>query len=118
MLYNPERPVDAEAWSKLNETEKISLVLDYHRVSNISLQNPDLHAATHVAVENQILLGDEAPVAAALDRLMSGGLSRHNAIHAIAATLTRTMQGAMNQTGVGDVKSAYYKEVSRLTTKS
>jgi hypothetical protein len=38
-------------------------------------------------VENQVLLGDETPVASTLERLRGEGLARHDAIHAIGTVL-------------------------------
>lgn len=81
MRYDPDRKPDAQAWSALDVSERLELVLDYHRCAG--LQNAKVHAVAHVVVENQVLLGDETPVAATLDRLMQEGLGRHDAIHAI-----------------------------------
>ena len=91
MRYDPLRPPDAEQWLDLDEMERMDLVADYHRCARIKLPNPRLHATLHVIVENQILLADETPVAATLDRLLAEGLDRHDAIHAIASVLSGAM---------------------------
>ena len=80
--YDANRAQDPEWWLSLDEQEQISLVLEHHRATGVQLPNAKIHAVTHVVVENQVLLGGETPVAAALDRLMQEGLSRHDAVHA------------------------------------
>jgi hypothetical protein len=67
------------------------LVVDYHRRTRVKLPNQRLHAAIHVAVENQIAMGDELPVHGVLDRLQAEGLDRHDAIHAIGSALAEHM---------------------------
>ena len=44
--------------------------MEHHRPARIRLPNLRVHASLHVTVENQVLLGEETPVAAALLRLM------------------------------------------------
>ena len=85
--YNPNR-APGKWWGKLDDWERQGLVERYHRKKRIELPNERLHAAMHVVVENQALLEDETPVAAALRRLQSEGLTRHDAIHAVATELS------------------------------
>ncbi len=47
--------------------------------------NPYLHLTMHAMIENQLAQGDPPEVAKTLDRLLGRGISRHEAIHAIAA---------------------------------
>ena len=47
--------------------------------------NPYLHLTMHAAIEDQLAAKDPPEVAVTLDRLMGQGMSRHDAIHAIAA---------------------------------
>jgi hypothetical protein len=117
MRYDPNRPVVAEGWSQLDEDEQIELVAEYHRRARVRLPNLRLHADLHVTVENQVLLGDETPVAAALQRLMGKGLDRHDAIHAVASVLSGVMYDAVTRKEAGDVKAAYCREVARLTAE-
>jgi len=118
MRYDPARPVDTEEWSQLDEGEQIELVEEHHRRARIRLPNPRLHAGLHVTVENQVLLGEETPIAAALQRLMGEGLDRHDAIHAIASVLSGVMYDAVTRKEARDLKAVYYREVSRLTAES
>ena len=117
MRYDPARHVDAEEWSQLDEGEQIELVMEYHRPARIRLPNLRVHASLHVTVENQVLLGEETPVAAALLRLMGDGLDRHDAIHAIASVLSRVMYDAVTRNETRDLKTVYYSEVDRLTAE-
>jgi SH3-like domain-containing protein len=112
MRYDPDRSVVAEEWSQLGEGEQIELVAEYHRLARIRLPNLRLHAGLHVTVENQVLLGDETPVAAALQRLIGEGLDRHDAIHAIASVLSGVMYDAATRKEAGDLEAAYYSEVA------
>jgi hypothetical protein len=118
MRYDPARPVDAEEWSQLDESEQIELVEEHHRRARIPLPNLRLHAGLHVTVENQILLGEETPIAVALQRLMREGLDRHDAIHAIASVLSGVMYDAVTREETRDLEAIYYSEVSRLTAES
>jgi Domain of unknown function (DUF1841) len=118
MRYDPTRPVNREEWSQLDEGEQIELVEEHHRRAGIRLPNLRLHAGLHVTVENQVLLGEETPIAAALQRLMGEGLDRHDAIHAIASVLSGVMYDALTRKEARDLKAVYYGEVSRLTAES
>ena len=82
-----------------------------------------LHAVTHAIVENQIALGDETPVARTLQRLMSEGLDRHQAIHAIGSVLLGFMNDLLKKADAhgepaGDQNQAYYSELELLTADS
>ncbi len=94
--YDPLKAPDPAGWESLDEQERIALVLAYHRQAGITL--PDAHATIHVIVENQVAMGTKTPVRATLDRLLSEGLDRHDAIHAIGSVLAEhlndLMQGA------------------------
>ncbi len=114
--YNSERS-PGRWWQDLGELEQIRRVEAYHRRSQVRLPNPRLHAASHVAVENQILLGDETAVAATLERLQSEGLDRHNAIHAIAGELMSMVWEAGNKRLESDPNEAYHQRLEELTAE-
>jgi uncharacterized protein YoaH (UPF0181 family) len=46
----------------------------------------------HVIVENQLTTGDPPEVPATLARLMAEGLSRHEAVHAVASIVADEIQ--------------------------
>jgi len=50
-----------------------------------------LHAMMHVVGENQIAAGDPPEVSATLVRLVDAGLSRHEAVHAIASVVSEAL---------------------------
>src|SRR5262249_15119721 len=74
-------------WLSLDEQQRMSLAQDYHRRAGIHSPNETVHAVVHAIVENQIALGDEIPVRRTVQRLMSEGLDRHDAIHAVGMIL-------------------------------
>ena len=115
MRYDPNFPLDEEQWSDLDESEQIDLVVDYHHRSGEKLPDLKVHASLHVIVENQVLMNDETPIAAALGRLINEGLDRHDAIHAIASVLSKTMFDAMNSKSDDDISARYFREVAELT---
>ena len=88
MRYEVNEQPDSEVWLKLDESERIDAVMDYHRRTRVKLENPKLHAMAHVVGENQVALGETTSVPVTLERLIHEGLERHEAIHAIASILT------------------------------
>jgi hypothetical protein len=116
--YSPDRSLDSKWWSAFSEDEQIELVRDYHRRSGVKIPNANLHAATHVIVENQILLGEETPVAATLQRLLGEGLSRHDAVHAIGGVLAPVLVDVLRGEIRSEVNLVYYQELQKLTAES
>ncbi|MDA0835951.1 MAG: DUF1841 family protein [Planctomycetota bacterium] len=113
--YDPDKPIDPQAWLALDEDEQTRLVKQYHRKSRIKLPNAEIHAAIHVAVENQIAMGDERPVEKTLHRLMSEGLDRHDAIHCIASVLAEYMFDLLLGTGEdAEIGEEYFAQLEVL----
>ncbi len=119
--YDPNQPLDVDAWLKLEEAERILVVEDYHRQARIELPNVHVHAVFHAAIENQIAEGLE-DVIEALERLQYQGLDRHEAIHAIASVLLEQFSDIMENPDafsiLGAPNYAYLQEVRKLTKKS
>ena len=70
----------------------------------------------HAIVENQIALGEETPAKATAERLMSEGISRHEAIHAIGSVLS----GVMSEATKGQTlysQESYFRELEELTVQ-
>lgn len=84
MEYDPAISPDPEEWLEEDDAEKVVAILEYHRAAGIRLPDEHLHATVHAIVENQIAMSDLVEPRAALKRLMQQGLSRHDAVHAIA----------------------------------
>lgn len=114
--YDPLRAPDPGEWLDLGEQERIALVARYHRKAGIRLPNPQLHALMHVIAENQVALG-EAPVRAALDRLLEEGLDRHDALHAVGSVLAEHMHAVVTGSANESWTESYYQELERLTAK-
>ena len=86
--YNPDVAPAAHEWLALPELERIRLALSYHLSARLKAPNMKAHATMHAAVENQIATG-YGPSKRAVVRLQSEGLSRHEAIHAIASVVAQ-----------------------------
>jgi Domain of unknown function (DUF1841) len=118
MRYDPMVPPVVAEWSALGESDQIELVVAYHKCVGVKLPNLQLHSGMHVTIENQILLGDQTPVAAAFARLIREGLDRHDALHAIAGELTVAIFEALKNPMGGKLNEVYYDKVKNLTATS
>jgi hypothetical protein len=118
--YDPLQAPDPKEWSEMDEQERIRLVEQYHRRAGIRLPNVTAHAVFHAVIETQIALGDELPVRRTLERLMSEGLDRHDAIHAIGSVLAMHMHDLVSRPEgppKEDPNPAYYAALERLTAE-
>ena len=115
--YDPDVAPSREDWLALDEGERIVLAEWYHRDARIRLPRAvrTLHATIHVVVENQLAENDE-PVNRALARLMTEGLSRHDAVHAIGSVVAEELYDAMNLKDTPEsLRARYYAAIERLT---
>ncbi len=118
MGYDPDVGPDPAHWLALDEAERLSQAKDYHERYDALLAELDIHAAIHVAIENQIAMGDETPARGALERLMAEGLTRHDAIHALGSVLTDMIVGAANdKEAEGSRADAYNDAIARITAE-
>jgi hypothetical protein len=115
--YDPFTEPNPEQWLALDEQERIDLVLEYHRRARIRLPRQEVHAIFHVVVENQIA-DAELPVRRIAQRLMSEGLDRHEAIHAIGSVLAGRIHDIMRGTTDQDPNEDYFAELEALTAES
>jgi len=115
--YDPEKTPPAEEWLALEEEERQHLIERYHRKARIRLPNVRMHAMFHVVVENQLAM-EEPPVVRALHRLRSGGLTRHDAIHAIGLVLAEFMYDIYKGGVSGNPEESYYPALEQLTAES
>ena len=117
--YDPEIQPNANAWLQLDELERISLAEKWHRLAKIDLPNVKAHAVFHAIIENQLAM-NLAPVVRAIPRLMKQGLSRHDAIHAVASVLADHLHeqaNAKTEESAAVVQARYDAEVERLNAK-
>jgi hypothetical protein len=121
MDYNPDIGPDPAHWLALEEAERLRQAKDYHERYDALLAEPEVHAAVHVVIENQIATDDETPAREALERLMSEGLSRHEAIHALGSVLTEMIVAIANDDDSEEAErsglDAYNDAIARITAE-
>ena len=117
--YNPNAVPNPDSWTQIDESERHQLVLDWHRHGNITEPNMAAHVAIHVAVENQVIDDSIPQVRETIARLMSEGLDRHDAVHAVGSVLAETMFNVMSTKSAGpEVNKKYLDRVLQLTAQS
>ena len=116
--YDPLEAPNPEEWLGLDEQERVDLVRDCHRRAGIQLPNEKLHATLHAIVEAQIALGEETPAGRIAQRLISEGLDRHEAIHAIGMVLAEHLYDVLKTTKSDkDPNAPYFAALERLTAE-
>jgi len=116
--YDPDKHIDPEVWMAVDEDERAYLVEKYHTKKRLKMPNLKLHAILHVVVENQIALGEALPTKNALARLMRQGLSRHDAVHALATVLSSHIFDLMKNGSSGaDPNADYIREIEKLNAQ-
>jgi hypothetical protein len=116
MRYDANEEPHSQTWLDLDESERINLVIDYHRRTGVKVEDAKLHAMAHVVVENQVALGDATPVPGTLVRLMEEGLDRHEALHAIGSILMGIVFDTLRKADDGgDFNAKYSRELAKLT---
>jgi hypothetical protein len=118
--YDPHTEPDPREWLAMDEQERIDVVLAYHRDAGLGGPRDKAHAVFHVIVENQIA-DDTLPVRRTALRLMSEGLDRHDAIHAIGSVLAGSIHDRLRRADSGsqpgeDANEAYFAELEALTS--
>jgi len=113
--YDPILELDSKQWDLLSEDERVGVVIKFHQEAGIELPDENIHALLHVIVENQIVLGDETPVEAVLQRLIDESLDRHDAVHAIAYILADHMFELLRGEDAAPGKDEYYADLEKLT---
>lgn len=116
--YNPSQSPDPEEWLLLDELKRINLVEEFHKDSGEDFNEgaERIHAAIHVAVENQFILETER-VSAVIAKLIRQGLDRHEALHAVGAVLSEYLYNM--QTGKGEPwnQKSYNRRLEKLSAK-
>jgi hypothetical protein len=121
--YDPDLAPDPEEWLALDEQQRTLLVEQYHRDARIKMPRRAraLHAAIHAIVENQLALEEQAIVRESLRRVMSEGLTRHEAVHAIGSVLVAYLNDRFNEgqptQPTSDQHAQYYAALRELTAQ-
>ena len=116
--YDPNLNIDPMKWGSLDDDQKLQLVEEYHEQFDPDLPDLALHSVLHTIVENQIALGDETPAAAALARVESEGLDRHDAVHAIASVLVSYLHEMLGASDTKNHNDQYFEALTKLTAES
>ena len=118
--YDPDVAPDPAAWLALDEGERVYLVRAYHKRAGFRGAKASVHAAIHAVVENQAALGDALPVRRTIERLITEGLDRHEAIHAVGSVLIgRLFDLAKDESADTEFsQAAYNAEIESLTAES
>lgn len=110
--YDPDGSPRPHEWLALGEADRLDAVAAYHQKRRVAVPNPQLHAAIHVVIENQLALG-EPVVVETMARLQAEGLDRHEALHAIGSQLAEHLYQLMDERR--DVQEpAYARYLERL----
>jgi hypothetical protein len=121
MRYDPDKAPNPTQWLSLDERERMRLVSDAHLNVQFNPGAETLHATLHVIIENQLASGVPAVVAQALERLRKAGLTRHDALHAIASVLGEHVYAALHP-AAGDTSDslsvAYEAAVANITAEA
>ena len=117
-IYNPEHAPNPKEWLALDEDERIRLCEQFHRRIKQKMPNVKVHAIFHSVAENQIAENLE-PVVRAMARLKTDGLSRHDAIHAVASVAAKhfyeVMSGAAEYDSEMSAQERYNMDIDNLT---
>lgn len=118
-----------EVWSRRDERDRLPEpmrrlleILEQHRefrpfwegADPDEHSNPFLHVTYHRVVLDQVAAGDPPETAAAIDRLVAGGVTRHEAEHRVMQVLVREMVGMVARRGPFD-RARYVEALNALT---
>lgn len=112
--YRADHEPGDSFWADLSEEEQIHAIIQHHRLRNIELPDAQLHALTHLLVEQHLACGKSPVAVASLRRLVGEGLSRHEAVHAIGWVLTTTMHELSTGELDGDLNVTYEQRLDLL----
>ena len=114
--YNPHETPNAQEWINASEQETLDAILEYHMEHGFTAQAMLTHAGAHNIVENQLAeYKDLYPIQETIDRLMSEGLDRHEAVHAIGAIIMSLMHEMVTGKMKKFPEKRYIKELKTLT---
>lgn len=113
MHYDPEVAPDPVKWLETPESDRHEAVQRYHTRTNFQGESLKMHAAIHVVIENQLAEGHQAATPA-MGRLLTEGLDRHDAIHAIGDVFSRELYAVMTEKRLHDPE-LYANNLNQLT---
>lgn len=118
VLYDPSVQPEKDKWLEASESEKISLVQEFHEMNDNDLDEEALavHSSLHVIVENQLAMGVEL-LPETVAKLMRQGLSRHEAIHAIGAIIVDDVFAIVREEKARFSPKQYRRKLEKITAK-
>ena len=116
--YNPSLPPNKEEWLEATESERMSIVREYHKKidDNLDEKALEIHSAIHVIVENQLAMEVEL-LPETLAKLMRQGLDRHEAIHAIGAIISGDIFAIIRGEITEYSPKKYRRKLEKITAK-
>jgi hypothetical protein len=116
MRYDPANTPNPSAWLEADEAERLEAILRYHKRAKDHGGNLRAHSAIHTAVENQLAEGHDAAVRT-MARLMTEGLDRHDAVHAIGSVVAKQIYTMLQNRRPHD-SLEYAAQLDELTADS
>lgn len=117
MEYDALAAPNPVEWNAFEEGERLAAIIEYHENIGDDLPNQNLHAAFHAIVENQIAMGEDAPTKA-LKHLMTEGLDRHDAVHAVGSVLSEQIFNILGRREPNRYDAARYdRKLAKLAAK-
>jgi hypothetical protein len=98
MDYDADSAPDLNAWKDASQDERLRAVDEHHRAlgrPHPPMPKPRVHAALHLVVEDQLATGEPPEARRALERLVAGGLTRHEALHAVGRVAADALDAAL-----------------------
>jgi len=120
MHYDPNRDPDPSGWLQLSEAQRLEACERAHHPlprRHPPIGNPRLHAALHVTVEHQLATDSPPEVRKTLSRLLRGGLSRHEALHAVGDVAAQALAKVVTTRAPFDAE-AYAEALRALDPKA
>ena len=103
--YDANQAPESRSWLASDESARHRAVEAHHQnlETHPGMPNEQLHTTMHVIVENQLAANDPPEVSATLKRLVADGLTRHEAVHAIASVVAEALFGVMKKRQKADL---------------
>ncbi|HTJ41542.1 MAG TPA: antitoxin Xre/MbcA/ParS toxin-binding domain-containing protein [Kofleriaceae bacterium] len=98
LVYDADHAPDPAAWLSAEELVRELAIGAHHDglASHAPTPDRELHVSMHLIVENQIAGKEPPETAANVARLVADGLTRHDAIHAVASVISDEMRGVVH----------------------
>jgi len=117
MKYDPLNPITPDQWLALDEDERLSMVFAYLDGIDESIEEKQVLGMLLTVAENQVALGDEMPVKAAVDRLEMEGLDRFTALLAVQEVFGELMQDMAQNPDLEYSPELHKKRLAEIDSK-